>query len=102
MARKHSTRLNYNRENLERAGGLEPLIRSLEGSHSAIELRPRSAASTTPLCDSSAAGVLNFCTEPVSRVLSALRRDDHSSRPAVAGWLKLSTRRLVTPRAGAH
>ena len=37
-------------------------------------------------------------SRPVSRVLCALRRDSHSSRPAVAGGLKQPTRERRGPR----
>ena len=37
-------------------------------------------------------------SRPVSRVLCALRRDSHSSRPSVAAWLKQPTRERRGPR----
>jgi len=37
-------------------------------------------------------------SRPVSRVLCALRRDSHSSRPGVAAWLKQPTRERRGPR----
>ena len=43
-------------------------------------------------------GSQEWWSRPVSRVLCALRRDSHSSRPGVAAWLKQPTRERRGPR----
>src|SRR5690348_7260136 len=56
--------------------------------------RPHSPRSET----ASRGGEQKQWSRPVSRVLCALRRDSHSSRPGVTAWLKQPTRERRGPR----
>ena len=54
--------------------------------------------STDPTCSGSNAYTKRRRSRPVSRVLYALRRDSHSSRPGVTAWLQQPTREQRGPR----